>query len=107
MIVIGLVVVAAAILYETMQAPDLWLSSAPQPQPTSAVSTAVSRFAVDINTASREELMGVRGVSEFLADRIVSDREKNGPFSSVEDITRISGIGSATLEKLRPYLAAY
>ena len=106
LIALALVIIAAAILYQTLRAPDLIVSSAPQTSATSAASTAVSRFAVDVNTASREELMGVRGMREDLADAIVREREENGRFDSIEDITRVSGIGPATLEKLRPYLTA-
>lgn len=104
LIAIGLAVIAAAILYETLHAPDLAVSSAPQTQATSAVLTSVSRFAVDLNTASREELLGVRGIREELADAIVRDRAENGRFNAVEEITRVPGIGPATMEKLRPYL---
>ena len=104
LIVIGLLVIAAAILYETLRAPDLSPVSAPQTAPTSAASTAVSRFAVNINTASVEELMGVRAINESLAAAIVEDRAENGRFSSVEDVLRVKGIGPATYEKLRAYL---
>ncbi|MBQ7542491.1 MAG: helix-hairpin-helix domain-containing protein [Clostridia bacterium] len=104
LIAIALLVIAAALLYETFRAPDLHTASAPQTVPTQTASTAISRFAVDLNTASAEELAGVRGVSEQLARAIVEDRAENGRFSSVEDILRVKGVGQATYEKLRAYL---
>lgn len=59
---------------------------------------------VDINRASREELMRLPGIGAVLADRILADRQANGPFRRVEDLTRIRGIKARTLEKLRPYV---
>ena len=106
LVVLALVIIAAMILYQGLRAPNLHISSAPQTSATTAASTAVSRFAVDINSASYEELMGVRGMREGLADAIVQDRAENGRYDSVEDITRISGVGPVTLERLRPYLTA-
>ncbi len=41
------------------------------------------------------------GIGEALAKRIVDDREKNGAFSSVDDLTRVSGIGEKKLEGFR------
>ena len=59
---------------------------------------------LDINLASREELMRLPGIGPVLAERIVADRQANGPFRRIEDLTRIRGIKSRTLEKLRPYI---
>ena len=57
--------------------------------------------AVNLNTAGREELCALDGIGETLAERIIAYREENGGFASVEDITKVSGIGSGTLERLR------
>lgn len=52
---------------------------------------------VNINTAARDELMLLPGIGETMANRIIEGR----PFKRVEDLTKVSGIGDGTLEKLR------
>ena len=67
-----------------------------------AVTPAVSAEALDINTATAEQLADtLDGVGKTKAEAIVQDREKNGRFKSVDDLDRVSGIGPATLEKNR------
>jgi competence protein ComEA len=61
-------------------------------------------FQLDVNSASWVEWMQLEGIGEATARKIVADREKNGPFRSVDDVARVSGIGPATLEKIRPWL---
>ena len=61
---------------------------------------------VDINTADEELLQRLPGIGPALAERIVADREANGPFVSLEDLTRVSGIGEKTVEALQPYATA-
>ncbi|MCA8992529.1 MAG: helix-hairpin-helix domain-containing protein [Planctomycetaceae bacterium] len=61
-------------------------------------------YQLDINEANWVEWMQLDGVGDVLARRIVADREENGPFTSVEDLDRVKGIGPATLERLRPHL---
>lgn len=48
---------------------------------------------VDINSATSEQLQQLNGVGPALAQRIVADRQANGPFKSPEDLKRVSGIG--------------
>ncbi len=57
--------------------------------------------AVDINAASAEELDELPGVGPATAQAIIEEREQNGPFESVEDIMRVSGIGEKKFEKLK------
>lgn len=61
-------------------------------------------FKVDINTADWPELSLLPNVGEVLANRIVTSRQKDGPFVQHEDLLRVDGIGPKTLEGIRPYL---
>lgn len=55
---------------------------------------------VNINTASVEQLDTLPGVGESTAQKIIADREANGPFSSPEDLKRVSGIGDKKYAEL-------
>jgi competence protein ComEA len=61
---------------------------------------------LDINKATAEEIDEVMiGVGKVKAEAIVQDREKNGPFKSLEDLDeRVKGIGPATIAKNRDKL---
>lgn len=65
-------------------------------------STAAS-FPININTATAAELTALPGVGDVIAGRIVDYRTANGPFANVDELDKVKGIGSATLEKIRPY----
>ncbi|MGP9536810.1 helix-hairpin-helix domain-containing protein [Brachybacterium sp. AOP43-C2-M15] len=56
---------------------------------------------IDLNAASAAELEELPGVGPAIAQRIVEHRERNGPFTAVEGLLEVSGIGPATLEKMR------
>lgn len=57
---------------------------------------------VNLNTASLTELDGLPGVGPVLAQRILDWRAANGRFTSVDELTEVSGIGDAVLGRLRP-----
>lgn len=59
---------------------------------------------VNINTASREELMTLSGIGESKAAQIVSYRESNGRFQKIEDIMNISGIKEGVFSKIKDYI---
>lgn len=59
---------------------------------------------VDLNTASKEELMTIPGIGETRAQRILEYREQNGGFRSIEELMNISGIKDASFQKLRDYV---
>lgn len=59
---------------------------------------------VNINTAAESELETLNGVGPVLANAIIQYRVQHGPFHTVDDLDDVSGIGPATLEKLRPFV---
>lgn len=72
----------------------------------SAASASISSAAqnsekININSATVSELMTLEGIGEVKAKAIVEYREAHGDFNSVDELTRVSGIGSKTLEKNR------
>lgn len=66
----------------------------------SGAAGAASSGTVNINTAGVEELDGLPGIGPSTAQAIVEDRQANGPFASVEDLMRVSGIGEKKFAKL-------
>ena len=56
---------------------------------------------ISINTATKEELMTLTGIGEAKAKDIISYREKNGPFKTIEDIKKVSGIGDSLFAKIK------
>lgn len=61
---------------------------------------------VDIRTCSKSDLMGLPGIGEVKAVRIIEYRRKK-PFSSVDELMGVKGIGEKTFLKLRPYLVEF
>ena len=56
---------------------------------------------IDLNTADVALLTTLPGIGEVKANAIVRYREANGPFSSIEALLDVSGIGPATVEAIR------
>ncbi|WP_394217869.1 helix-hairpin-helix domain-containing protein [Halobacillus trueperi] len=56
---------------------------------------------VSINRASASEMETLNGIGPSKAESIIKYREENGPFSSVEDLVNVPGIGEKTLENLK------
>lgn len=65
--------------------------------------TETSTSLVNINTASKEELMTVSGIGASKADSIIAYRIKM-PFSKIEDIMNVSGIGESLFDKIKKYI---
>lgn len=59
---------------------------------------------LDVNTATAEQLQLLPGIGPSRAAAIIADRERNGPYRTVEDLARVRGIGPVTVENLRPYV---
>jgi competence ComEA-like helix-hairpin-helix protein len=58
---------------------------------------------VDINHASKDELMDLPGVGEKTADAIIALRTRT-PFRRVDDLMNVKGIGEKKLAKMKPYV---
>ncbi|MDX2425745.1 MAG: helix-hairpin-helix domain-containing protein [Cycloclasticus sp.] len=64
--------------------------------------TSLSAFAVNVNTASAEEISEeLKGIGIAKAGAIVRYREEKGPFKSLEDLINVKGVGAATIDKNR------
>ncbi len=59
---------------------------------------------VNVNTATVEQLDALPGIGAALAARIVEQRQKSGPFKSVQELMTVKGIGEKNLAKLEPHL---
>jgi competence ComEA-like helix-hairpin-helix protein len=69
-------------------------------RPRAAAAKAVTPPRVRINTASAEELTALPGIGPRLADAIVEDRTRRGPFRTPQDLARVAGIGPGLVRRL-------
>jgi competence protein ComEA len=74
---------------------------APVPAPVEAGGGVAVGSLVNVNTAGATELEALPGVGEVIAQAIVDHRTENGPFTTVDQLLDVSGIGDATLEDIR------
>ena len=68
------------------------------------VVSCVSKVGVEANTASKQLLTYVSGMSSSLADRFVKFRNENGPFKAREDFMKVSGLGEKTFQQCAGFL---
>lgn len=82
-------------------------------RPDSAIRTAIDSTmtaeigqpgAVILNAATVDELMAVPGIGKVIATRIIEYRDKHGPFKSIDELTKVKGIGKKKLADLNKAL---
>ena len=76
-------------------------AAAPTASPRAAPGAGGIPARVNLNTAGAAELTTLNGIGEATAAKIIADREANGPFATVDELTRVSGIGERKLAALR------
>ena len=68
---------------------------------TSTIAEESGKDLININTAGMDKLITLPGIGESKANSIISYRKENGLFSSIVDITNVSGIGKSIYEKIK------
>lgn len=59
---------------------------------------------ININTATLDELLTLKGIGQSKAEAIIKYREENGNFNSIEDIQKVSGLGGTIYSKIKDYI---
>lgn len=79
-------------------------NAAKEPEDTGLSGTGAVK--INLNTATQQELMSLRGIGETKAAAILAYRQEHGFFAKTEDLKKVSGIGDATYEKLKDQIMA-
>lgn len=107
-ILVTLLVAAAtqfsAVAADASKSADVSKAAASAEQKAEKTADAAQSSKININTASEAELKLLKGVGDAKAKAIVEYRKQYGQFATVEDLTKVSGIGSKVLEDNRHLL---
>lgn len=77
------------------------ISEEPASGESNSSSSSSSKGKININKATETELTSIPGIGASTAQKIISHREENGKFKTIEDIKNVSGIGDSKYEKMK------
>ena len=60
---------------------------------------------VNINSATKTQLMNLPGIGPAIAERIIAFRTAHGGFRSIDEFSNVKGIGKKKFEKIRPFIS--
>lgn len=86
---------------EAFTQPELPSSTTPE----TASSNSQSNDVININTASLEELDSLPGIGPTIAQRIIDYRAENGPFTVIDEILNVPGIGPSTFDEIKELIS--
>jgi competence protein ComEA len=69
-----------------------------------ALAAPLAHAALDLNTATKEQLVALSGIGPAKAQAILDYRAQHGGFKSVDELKDVKGIGARRFEKLKPEL---
>ncbi len=65
------------------------------------IESSVFKGSLDLNTASKDELKQIKGVSDSLAEKIVSYRSEHGGFKSLDELENVPGFAETRKDEIR------
>ena len=100
LLLVGILVLVGMIVERSPQNSQLQTFKKGNPN----TNTRQDTFPIDINEANMEILEKLPGIGPSKAKSIVEFRKTQGPFRSYEDILKVPGIGTKTLERIKPFI---
>ncbi len=71
------------------------------------IASALTAGQIDVNTATLQQLRELPYIGDKRARAIIAYREKNGPFSSIDQLAAVTDIGDKSVEAIKPYLTLH
>ena len=71
----------------------------------SGIVLAADSAKLDLNKATVNELVKLKGIGKKYAERIIEYREKNGDFEKIEDIMKVKGIGQKKFDAIKDFIS--